>query len=174
MLDISAPSDLIERLYRAAYRVSVGYARKLVGNAMAEDVAQEVFLRLLRYKRTAERDLTISFVLSVTHNVAVTMRGGSKRRSQIDGECFDFINQGRPNHNTNSSAPADATERVRQLPQSLYDLVMMTEVQGLSERQAGLALSLPRSAVNAKRRSALKSLRDTMTTEDRPRFMAAG
>ena len=39
----------------------LGYARRLVGDSLAEDVVQEAFLRILTYCRGKDRAMTWSF-----------------------------------------------------------------------------------------------------------------
>src|SRR6185295_1420009 len=51
----------------------IAYARRLAGPDLAEDVVQEVFLRLLTYRRNNLGNITFGFILTITRNVCRTM-----------------------------------------------------------------------------------------------------
>lgn len=169
---IDSESDIrpsIEGLYRSAYRVSVKYAARLVGQTLAEDVAQETFLRLLRYKSDAAERLTLSLVLTVTRNVAMTMV--ARRTPAPAGDTMERYDRA----DDGPRGEPDASRLVRGLPGPLYEAFVMTEVRGLSERQASLALSQSRSVIGEKRRTAIRVLReDAAPTGPGHRMLAAG
>lgn len=146
-------------LLNAAREAAVNYARRLVGPAECEDIAQEVIVRLLPILRSDPAKFTRGLVLSTTHNAAMNMLCGgwrSKRRDQRAEELAAVVAAPEP-----MLRLADAAQ---ELPDGAYEALMLVEIKGMSEKQAALALNVSRSLVGAKRRRAIDVLR-TATSE---------
>lgn len=154
-----APSerDLVRSLYQDYHGRALAYARRLVGDADAEDVVQEGFLRLTRFKSLTHEHLHAPFVLAVMRNTAMTMlarEGRAKRRDlgAADDRRHDPARQPSARESAIDRHLADLTEGQR-------EALILVEVHGLSDTQAGLAMSLSRTVVSAKKRSAVQALR---------------
>lgn len=141
-------------LLNAAREAAVNYARRLVGPAECEDIAQEVIVRLLPILRTDPAKFTRGLVLSTTHNAAMNMLCGGWRSKRRDQPAEDLA--------TVADAPEPMlrlADAAKELPDGAYEAFMLVEIKGMSEKQAALALNVSRSLVGAKRRRAIDALR---------------
>jgi len=149
----------IATLYRDGYRAALAYARRLVGDADAEDVAQEAFLRVIKYRGATPDGLTVRFVCAVVRNVAHTHNGAGIGRAAC---AINAAALAEPERTRRRSAPglsAWIAQELGDLPGSQYDAVVLMELHGLSEVEAARVLNLSRSAIGSKRRTALETLR---------------
>lgn len=134
------------------------YARRFGDDAMADDVVQEVFLRVLLYKRADADRLTLPFLLAMTRNAALNAlsrlpRGGSELP---DGDAEPVATEHEPG---DSALETSLAALLDDLSQRQRDTLELVEARGLSESQAARALSMTRSAVSSRRRKAVVRLR---------------
>lgn len=167
MVQVASPfcSDVsdgwFEKLYGETYEDGLAYARRLVGDADADDVVQEAFLRLARYKPVGGEMLGIKFVMAVVKNAAMNLLAKRSRdtRQNRDGQLGwqEYSDNDGPSKGTSTRW---AREQLEALPASHREAFVLVEVMGLSESQAGLAMHLSRPVVGQKKRSATEALRD--------------
>lgn len=156
----------------------LAYARKVGDPDLAEDVVQETFLRLLRYKSGNLGPITFSFILTMTRNVARTMHAKLAREPDAVPEHLDIAHSdiAQPRHDSlqpmaNLDVVYDLLDR---MPERQREALYLTEVCGLSELQAALAMAMSRAAICARKRDALCKLRQCVehalqsTAESRP------
>ena len=62
-------SDFILRLFDAYYDRVFCFARKSAHTEVAEDVSQEVFIRLLEHPRLTELHISCSYLIKIAHNL---------------------------------------------------------------------------------------------------------
>lgn len=149
--------DLVRTLYHDYHARALAYARRLVGDADAEDVVQEGFLRLTRFKSLARSHLNAPFVLAVMRNTAMTMLARSGRARKRDLGAADGRQEAA---SSNRPAGESAIDRhLADLTEGQREALILVEVHGLSDTQAGLAMALSRTVVSAKKRSAVQALR---------------
>lgn len=166
-LVIEQSTTPLEAVFESFRGRVVAYARKVAGPDLAEDVAQEVFLRLLTYKRNNLGTITFSFILTMTRNVAMTML---HQRARIETVRTNFSSERASSAATFNGPPDGAMTRriaskIDELPERQRDVFMLTEVCGLSEEQASRALDMTRAAVSARRRAAIDSLKSRVEPE---------
>ena len=152
----TAESERVRHLYHEYFARACAYARKLVGHSEAEDVVQEAFLRITRYRSLPPQDINAPFVLTIVRNTALTVLA---RRSQELRRRTQH-SQGR----SHQTAPAAFLEALNdkflgELTDGQREALILVEVRGLSETQASLALDISRPVVSAKKRSAVQTLR---------------
>ncbi|MEI7658047.1 MAG: RNA polymerase sigma factor [Phycisphaerae bacterium] len=149
--------DLVRVLYHEYHARALAYARRLVGGSDAEDVVQEGFLRLTRSKRLTPSHLNAPFVLAVMRNTAMTMLSRSDRARRRD--CTS-ANERRDSLAWHPAARDSAIDRhLADLTEGQREALILVEVHGLSDTQAGLAMRISRAVVSAKKRSAVQALR---------------
>lgn len=141
-----------------AYPRLVAFARSKVGPELAEDVAQEAVMRLLRY-RGIEDSQSLSLLLTIVHNVACSWVSRSKRNSVWNESIEDSVPDDVPASEIKSAHAL--AECWRSLPEKQRDILMLTEVKGLTEEQAALVLGVSRSSVGSHRRAAVEKLKTT-------------
>lgn len=160
-------AEACERLYGLVY----SQARRWAGPALADDVVQELFLRLLKYKSGDLREVPVGLIVRMTRNAAATARQAESRaqvRAQTGAQT-----RGRED-NTGSRdetvfpdrLPDWLAREIRNLPQRQRDAFLLTELKGLSETEAAKSLEMSRSAISERRRIALTKLREAAQREE--------
>ncbi|MBC03255.1 MAG: hypothetical protein CMJ34_08115 [Phycisphaerae bacterium] len=71
--------DLFEKYYDRVY----AFARKSAEASVAEDAAQEAFVRLLQHPRLEELEISISYLLKIVHNILRRRHTRSVRLREI-------------------------------------------------------------------------------------------
>jgi RNA polymerase sigma-70 factor (ECF subfamily) len=153
---------------------TMAFARRLVADdALAEEVAQEVFLRLWqqpdRYQR--ERGALRAFLLAQTHGRAIDrIRSETARRHREERSAL---------RSTESQRSAEevvveraVTDEVRQalamLSEQEREAVELAYFGGHSYREVAAVLNLPEGTVKGRIRAALSKLRDALADGDLP------
>jgi RNA polymerase sigma-70 factor (ECF subfamily) len=154
----------LERLYHAHGPAVHGLARRLLRNdALAEEVTQDVFLRLWRRPERfdPERGVLRSYLLRDAHGRAIDLlRAETSRRlrEEKDAQRSSAVEAG-PEQEVWDTV---RSERVRQalqaLPDRERDAVVLAYYRGLSYSQVAEALGEPEGTVKSRIRSALKRL----------------
>lgn len=158
---VEDPSGLYARFYPRLY----GYARRFADPALAEDIVQEVFLRVLKYKNGDVASLPLQFLLTMTRNVALRMLQTRRREVEVASEAAG--ERGAPGRRHEEPAlHASVPGLLERLPERQREAVELTTARGLSEHQASLAMNASRSAVSARRRTGLEHLRRVGTGRD--------
>jgi len=149
-------------------RSVLGYARRIAGDAHAEDVVQETFLRLVKYCQGRDRALTWAFLFTITRNAARTLLAERRRaKAGLDEMCHERSERNEyaacdfseDDVSADSSLSERISDEISALPARQRDALMLTEVHGLSEVQAAQVMHMSRAAVGARRRAALRRLR---------------
>lgn len=148
----AADTELYAKFYPRLY----GYARRLADPAMAEDIVQEVFLRVLKYKNGNVQALPLQFLITMTKNVALRML--SSRRREL-GVVAESASRPVPGRDSEEALGSNLSELLERLPERQREAIVLTAAHGLSEHQAGLAMNSSRSAVSARRRTGIEHLR---------------
>ena len=151
---LTAFEDTAQRYQRRVY----SFARYLLSNREeAEDVTQEVLLRLWRHREGVDEERLGSWLLRVTRNACYDLL--RKRRSEAaagllgasldDGETAEVASAV-----PGPLADAEAADFRRRLLAALAELsepyksvVILREVQGLPHREIGEALGIPEVTV---------------------------
>ena len=151
---------------------TIAFARRLVADdALAEEVAQEVFLRLWqepeRYNR--ERGALRAFLLAQTHGRAIDrVRSDTARRRREERDAARS-----PDRHEAAEEPVigrAVADEVRQalgmLSEQEQKAVELAYFGGHSYREVARILDLPEGTVKGRIRSALSKLRDQLAERD--------
>jgi RNA polymerase sigma factor (sigma-70 family) len=136
--------------HRTVFRTARAIVRD---GALAEDITQEVFLKLYRYRDSAPGDNVLrAWLLRVTMNVARnTLRGQSRSAAREEIYAQDYVG-------TEGAAPPTVYERRLQIEETRRALDKIKEPmrsclilrhQGLSYREISVALSLKETNVGS-------------------------
>ncbi len=85
-----APEKELEILYRAHARQLRGFARRRVGSQEAEDLVQDVYLRLLQQGEIATLQRPREYLYRVASNLAIDSARKTKTRSRFADESIEF------------------------------------------------------------------------------------
>lgn len=154
--DDQALSDLVEALYPEILRYCLWHAPD---PSLAEDAAQETFLKAIRYfDRYVHRGKFKAFLYQIAANTCLDMR----RRKYLTEASFEEI----PVELADPDSPLEQLqsdlsflELVRQLPKDTQELVVLRYGQDLTLREISQITGLPLRTVQSKLRSALKKLK---------------
>jgi RNA polymerase sigma-70 factor (ECF subfamily) len=164
---LTAFEDTAQRYQRRVY----SFARYLLSSREeAEDVTQEVLLRLWRHRQGVDEERLGSWLLRVTRNACYDLL--RKRRSEaaglgmrLDDEEREEIASAEPG----PQAQVEASDFRRRLLQALEDLgepyksvVILREVQGLPHREIGEALGIPEATVRVHLHRGRRKLRERL------------
>ena len=143
--------ERVLQLFEQYYFRVVCFARRAGGESMAEDVAQEVFARLLHKPGLEEQDITPSYLIKIADNIIKRSRQRSRSfSSAIEERSSRF---GRPDWNDefvpDSEPPEHAMEdRMSRLDANECEAVHMIVCRGMSYEAAANALNVRVSTVN--------------------------
>jgi RNA polymerase sigma-70 factor (ECF subfamily) len=144
------------KLYSEYYPKITGYLRRLVGDADAEDVAQEAFVKISRsISGFRGESLLSTWIYRVVSNTAMDhLRGSSTKHSsrQWDGAAEgseasndDFAVDGAPLHDT-LLIRKDMNECIRglvnDLPENYRAVLVLADLEGFTNAETGDVLGL--------------------------------
>ncbi|HEX6901509.1 MAG TPA: sigma-70 family RNA polymerase sigma factor [Thermoanaerobaculia bacterium] len=165
---LTAFEDTAQRYRRRVY----SFARYLLSNREeAEDVTQEVLLRLWRHQEGVDEERLGSWLLRVTRNACYDLL--RRRRSEAAAGISASLDE-EDAHEVASSEPspevrARDTDFRRRLLEALGELgepyksvVILREVQGLPHREIGEALGIPEATVRVHLHRGRRKLRERL------------
>ena len=169
-----ALSALYDRYSRTVFGVGV---RILGDRSLAEEVVQEVFLKVWRSSRTFDpsRGRFSTWLFRVTRSAALDLhrKRASRVRQASDGE--EHIDAARDR----SAGPQEALEetwlswRVSRALEALdapqREVIELAHFVGLTQREISLQTGMPLGTVKSRTASAYKRLRKELVVQDTPR-----
>jgi len=164
---LTAFEDTAQRYQRRVY----SFARYLLSSREeAEDVTQEVLLRLWRHRQGVDEERLGSWLLRVTRNACYDLL--RKRRSESAAGLAPGFDDEAEEVATSEPDPrsrAEATDFRRRLLAALAEIgepyksvVILREVQGLPHREIGEALGIPEVTVRVHLHRGRKRLREIL------------
>jgi RNA polymerase sigma factor (sigma-70 family) len=147
--------ELFDQFYECVYR----YARRSVEASAAEDIAQEVFARLLRLPDLVEREIRAGYLFQIAKNL-IRRRFESERRFQKHaprlGQDRDTPDSAPERRESATLAARAIASRLDERERQALELVTC---RGLSYRQAALSMGVKVSDVNNWRYRGVERLR---------------
>lgn len=157
------------------------HARKLINffhkmcydRALAEDLTQETFLKLLRFRGRYRPEATFTtFLYTVARNLWIDRHRSRKSapktvsteiRAQEDGSTLGDLVEGREEPAEKRIADREAADLVRQalqdLPEPQRVVFVLAEAQGLKYREIADILDIPVGTVKSRMNAAVSRLR---------------
>ncbi|HLY81450.1 MAG TPA: sigma-70 family RNA polymerase sigma factor [Acidimicrobiales bacterium] len=157
--------DALAEAYRRHAGALYGLARQVLGDpAIAEEVVQEVFLRLWNEPERfdPERGSLRSFLLAQSHGRAVDMlRADTSRRRREEREARETAEGGYDiEHEVWDVAVAERVkEAVSVLPEDERKAIQLAYFGGRTYREVALALGAPEGTVKSRIRTGLRRMR---------------
>jgi RNA polymerase sigma-70 factor, ECF subfamily len=167
--DGHALETLYDRYSRVVYSFSL---RMLADTNSAEDLTQEVFLRLWRQGGSYHhsRGAFLTWLLSVTHNMAIDeIRRRKRRPVAVDGADDDQTLSALPDTRTDvenaawlTSLHAIVREALQDIPQSQRHAIELAYFSGLTQREIAERLNEPLGTIKTRMRLGLLKLRERL------------
>ena len=155
--------DLVHSLFKNYYARVFSFARQSSDPATAEDVSQEVFLRLLGHEGLEEKEISISYLLKVAHNLI-------RRRAQRHRRHEEFVRREseKPTRcgEDASDDPAETTlvhRGIEHLNDHEREAVRLIVCQDLSYEAAARSLDVSTTTINNWKFRGMQKLRDAAT-----------
>ena len=157
-------------LYDRHAAVVHAYARRLMGEReAAEDLLQEVFFRAWRRADAyhPERGELVTWLLSMTHNLAIDeVRKRRRRPQKADGATPELVLAGVADNGPavedevwRGALRGSITDALRGLPPAQRDAVALAYFGGLTQREIAHALGAPLGTIKTRLRLGLDKLR---------------
>ena len=158
--------DLFEQYYHRVYC----FCRRSLGPDVAEDIAQDVFTRLLHLERLVEMTISVSYLIKIADNL-IKRRYNRMQRFQRFLEANDGRDYSAPgSDHADQLEPLDLSDdllqRLGTLSPSERDAVELVVCHGLSYQEAAQCMGVPVSTVNNWKYRGLKKLQDNEPTSD--------
>jgi RNA polymerase sigma-70 factor (ECF subfamily) len=143
-------ANLVLELFDAYYKRVYCFTRKSLAPSAAEDIAQEVFTRLLTVNALEEKTITSSYLIKIADNLIKRRYNKVQRKNQyIDSQREEAIRDLRNHHTTEPEwSTSKITKALAMLPTHERDAVRLVVCEGLSYEEASASLGVPVSTVN--------------------------
>jgi RNA polymerase sigma-70 factor, ECF subfamily len=167
----------LEALYDRYSRAVFSFAVRIVRDArVAEEVLQEAFMRSWQQSGRFElnRGNYASWLLSITHNLAIDELRRSQRRPQR-ADMVDITDVLRSEVDTtvNIEEAAEATElrgvirtAMDSLPEAQRRVIELAFFEGLSQREIAAFLDEPLGTIKTRMRLGMQKLKDLLAEEE--------
>jgi RNA polymerase sigma-70 factor (ECF subfamily) len=167
-------SDAFVVLYDRYTRPLINFFYKMCyDRALAEDLTQETFLRLLRFRGRYRPEATFrTFIYTVARNLWIDRHRSKKAapktvsaelRVQEDGATIGDLVPGREPEVVKRLADREAADLVRtaveDLPEGQRMVFLLAEAQGLKYREISEILEIPIGTVKSRMNAAVQRLR---------------
>jgi RNA polymerase sigma-70 factor, ECF subfamily len=171
--DVEALEVLYGRYSRAVFSFAVRIVRD---GRVAEEVLQEAFMRSWQQSGRFElnRGTYASWLLSITHNLAIDELRKSQRRPQkADMVDIADVLRSEVDETVNIEEAAEATElrdvigaAMGHLPEAQRRVIELAYFEGLSQREIAAFLNEPLGTIKTRMRLGMQKLRDVLNVQE--------
>lgn len=162
-------SATFESLAMPLFPSLYGYARWLTGEPHeAEDLVQETYLKALRgFGSFREGTNFRAWMFRILRNTFLTSRTGLKAMTSIDEEpelADEIVDAGgTPETHFIHRANAEALQRaIGELPVIFREVLLLSDVENMSYKEIGEALSIPLGTVTSRLMRARRRMREAL------------
>ncbi len=172
-------SRIVGDLYASTYHRVFGFVRRFLGDADAEEVAHEAFVRLLRVRNLETMNISVAYLLRIAENLIRRRHGRAQRYREVL-ELSGRMVPGIERHGVSRAVWSDGTrggssstvvdsDRIhavlRQLTPSEQSAVRLIVCEGLDYQAAARSLGVPVSTINNWKHRALIKLKQLIESE---------
>jgi RNA polymerase sigma-70 factor (ECF subfamily) len=170
---VAGDEGALRDVYREHAPTVLGLAERVLGNAaLAEDVMQDVFVRLWEQPEQFDpaRGRLRSYLLAMTHSRAVErLRAEDSQRRRVEAAGRQPVDPAQSDP-TRALGVQDASSAVRRvlagLPQEQRVPIEMAYFGGLPYREVALALGEPEGTVRYRIRAGMRKMRAALQAEE--------
>ncbi len=153
----SAGATVVLQLFEEFYDRVYWFARRSVDAQTAEDISQEVFVRLMRVPEIETREITVSYLLKVADNLIKRRHRQCKRQEELTDEEPSPASAGGPDARAHDRRCEEALGRLTEAEREALRLIVC---EGLSYEAAARALDVKVSTVNNWKFRGIQKLRE--------------
>jgi RNA polymerase sigma-70 factor (ECF subfamily) len=169
--------DALEVLYDRYARVVYSFAVRIVADSqVAEEVLQEAFTRSWQQASRFEfsRGSVVSWLLSITHNLAIDeVRKRQRRPQRADLVDVTTVLQGQADTAVDVEEAAEAAEtreRIRlamaRLPETQRVVIELAYFRGLTQREIAALLNEPLGTIKTRMRLGMQKLKEYLSAQE--------
>ncbi|WP_461104852.1 RNA polymerase sigma factor [Tessaracoccus terricola] len=166
--DESAAVAFVRRFQARVFGLAVSITHD---RALAEDIAQEAFLRAWRAASTfdARRGSVLAWLLTITRNLGIDALR-ARRSIPVDGADLDLLVArtlagGLPDGTAGRVETLAARDRLRSLPEEQARAVVLAVIGGLTAKEVAARERIPLGTAKTRIRTGLLRLRQAMEAE---------
>ena len=160
-------ADFVMRLFESYYDRVYAFSRKSAPADVAEDVTQEVFIRLLQHPRLEELTLSVSYLIKIAHNLLRRRHSRSVRLRELLATAVrdDHIDRhGRPDRTSTKSTAREIEspqlqDAMASLTRDEQDAIRLIVWEGKSYEHAATSLDVSVTTINNWKHRGLAKLR---------------
>jgi RNA polymerase sigma factor (sigma-70 family) len=161
-------AEFVMRLFESYYDRVYAFARKSAPADIAEDVTQEVFIRLLQHPRLEELTLSVSYLIKISHNLLRRRHSRSVRLRELLATAVtdDLIDRhGRPDRTSRNVSRSEdlESEKLEEAMSTLTnderDAIRLIVWEGKSYEHAAMSLDVSVTTINNWKHRGLSKLR---------------
>jgi len=167
-MDSSKRSDLVLELFDMYYNRVYAFARKSAGPAVAEDIAQEVFIRVLQHPRLESISISISYLLKIAHNLLRRRYSRSVRLMEIlDEHVRPAVERKYASTERASSADRAILDRaISRLNTDEQEAIRLIVCEGCSYAHAATSLDVSVTTINNWKHRGLAKIRQHLEEDE--------
>lgn len=153
-------TDAFAELVRRHQNPLVNFFRRLGVHNDAEDLTQETFVRLFRYRERyrATAKLT-TFLYLLARQTRIDWLRKHKRRQEFAERLRDQAEVERQDGHGHDVILADAEAALNRLPEGMREVVVLSLYQGMKYEEVGEVLGIPVGTVKSRMFNALRRIR---------------
>lgn len=144
-------ANLVLSLFDQYYTRVFCFARKSLQSEQAEDIAQEVFARMLQLEHLEDIEISISYLIKTADNLIKRRWNRGQRFQRYVDTVKNGVRPARRNTTNEHVCPevrSDLESRLDRLTDAERDTVRMVICQGMSYQEAAAAMGVPVSTIN--------------------------
>jgi RNA polymerase sigma-70 factor (ECF subfamily) len=164
-------TEALEALYQRYSRVVMSFSSRMMGDRLSgEELVQEVFLKAWRQSHaySASRGTYVTWLLSITHNLAIDeIRKRNRRPQRADSADPVLMLTNVTDDSMNTEATAELNEirsvidaAIQTLPKVQKEAIELAFHRGLTQREIATELGEPLGTIKTRIRLGMRKLRD--------------
>ena len=162
-------ANRVLELFDSYYKRVFCFARKSLATGAAEDIAQEVFTRLLKVKDLENKEISSSYLIKIADNLIKRKYNKNQRKNRfIDSQRREAVHNIRyhPKPEEQQWSSTEISKALASLPSHERDAVRLVVCEGLSYDEASASLGVPVSTVNNWKYRGINKLKALAETTD--------
>ena len=157
--------DSLSRLFERHHRPLFGYLYRMAGDRVtAEDLVQDVFVRVLKYRHTFRNEHSFErWLFQIARNVGRDFAGGRFTTEVLDDDME--IETGEPGPGAAFERREDAAlvrQALRRLPADKRELIVLSRYRGMTYDQLAELLQAEAGTIRVRLHRAIRQLGDIL------------